>query len=82
MTPNKAVNRIDDDADEAHWLVQIELAGIAKQKMLLMRLNKADLLVLAKHYKIAMPEIFVEPHEYKHGGKEELCLEIAEKMLT
>ena len=60
---------------------QAERRVIDKQKWLLMRLNKADLLVLAKHYKIAHPEHYTAPHDWKFGGKEELCGELAEKMV-
>ncbi len=57
-----------------------ERGVIEAQKRLLMRLNKQELIVLAKHYKIADVHFYTEPGEWAHGGKEELAGEIAEKM--
>jgi hypothetical protein len=69
--------------DGEHWLDALSRRQIAAQKKLLMRLNRAELRVLADHYK--MPASLVrwcfEPHDYRHGGKEEICEEIAQIMV-
>jgi hypothetical protein len=60
---------------------QLECQVIDAQKKLLMRLNKAELLVLAKHYAIKHPEDYTAAREWQFGGKEELAGEIAAKMV-
>jgi len=60
---------------------QLECQLIDAQKKLLMRLNKAELLVLAKHYAIKHPEDYTAPRDWKFGGKEDLAGLIAEKMV-
>jgi len=69
------VDRILDLMDEA------DRTAIAKQKALLMRLNRAELVVLANHYGIKNVTDYTAPHDWKFGGKEELACEIAEHMI-
>ena len=67
-----------DDLDAFERMcMELDHRRIEKQKKLLMRLNKAELFVLAKHYKLK-PEYFTDG--WQGGGKAELCLEIAELM--
>jgi len=61
---------------------RIEREAIEKQKRLLMRLNRAELLCLAKHYEIKNPHYYADPGDWKYGGKESLAEEIAERMVT
>lgn len=62
--------------------LRADLEAVQKQTALLMKLNKAELLCLAKHYGIRGVQFFTGPGEWRDGGKEELAMEIAEKMLA
>jgi len=64
------------------WIDDCDRAEIAHQKRLIMRLNKAEILCLAKHYKIKDTRFYTAPGDWKFGGKEELAGEIAERMLA
>lgn len=59
-----------------------ERRAINQQKRLLMKLNRAELIVLARHFGIKNIEFYIEPRDWKFGGKEELAGEIAEIMVV
>ncbi len=61
-------------------LDEADRTAIAQQRRLLMRLNRAELVVLANHYGIKNVTDYTAPHDWKFGGKEELAGEIAERM--
>jgi len=61
---------------------RLECQLIDAQKKFLMRLNKAELLVLAKHYAIKHPADYTAPRDWQFGGKDELAGMIAEKMVV
>lgn len=46
----------------------------------LKKLNKAELRVLAKHYGIKEVEVYFD--DWKHGGKDELCHDLADYMMN
>ena len=69
------VDRILDIMDEA------DRRALAQQKTLLMRLSRAELVVLANHYGIKNVTDYTAPHDWKFGGKEELAGEVAEHMI-
>lgn len=62
------------------WIGRAERTALDRQKRLLMKLKKAELLVLARHFEIKDTQFYVEPGDWQHGGKEELAGEIAERM--
>jgi gentisate 1,2-dioxygenase len=67
--------------DFMRWLDDANRLALDRQKALLMKLNKGELVVLANHFKIKHPEDYTAPHHWKYGGKEELAGEIAEIMV-
>lgn len=60
---------------------QVYRRALENQAWLLRKLNRADLVCLAKHFKIKDVRFYTEPGDWQHGGKEELVLEIASIMV-
>jgi hypothetical protein len=79
------MNKRDEEQDGFDRMLEmqdrIEREAIDRQKRLLMKLNRADLLCLAKHYEIKDAHYYAEPGDWRFGGKEELAGEIAERMM-
>ena len=65
------MDEFDPEAEWHAWGMAVQEAQTRK----LLKLNKHDLLVLARHFKIPYPEDFVD--SWSHGGKEELARTIA-----
>jgi len=63
------------------WEHRSHMTAVLKQSALLQRLNKAEILCLARHFKLKNPEWYAEAGDWKYGGKIDLCNEIAEIMV-
>ena len=55
--------------------------AVVRQKILLMRLDRDELIGLAKHFGIKARDQYTLRRDWNFGGKDELCGQLAARMI-